>query len=104
MNLRKQDKVLQGIKSHRYNIVVATSVAEEGVDIPECQLVVCLNPPTTVKALVQMRGRARKKDSYFVVLCSSQREKEKLEDLQRQEQNMKWAAAQLTLENAAEQR
>ena len=103
MNLRKQDKVLQGIKSHRYNIVVATSVAEEGVDIPECQLVVSLNPPTTVKALVQMRGRARKKDSYFVVLCSSQREKEKLEDLKKQEQNMKWAAAQLTQQNAAEQ-
>ena len=103
MNLRKQDKVLQGIKSHRYNIVVATSVAEEGVDIPECQLVVSLNPPTTVKALVQMRGRARKKDSYFVVLCSSLREKEKLEDLKQQEQNMKWAAAQLTQQNATEQ-
>ena len=96
MNLRKQDRVLQGIKSHRYDIVVATSVAEEGVDIPECQLVVSLNPPTTVKALVQMRGRARKKDSYFVVLCSSLREKEKLEDLKQQELNMKWAAAQLT--------
>ncbi|KAL8618754.1 hypothetical protein ACOMHN_015164 [Nucella lapillus] len=96
MNLRKQDKVLQGIKSQRYDIIVATSVAEEGVDIPECQLVVCLNPPTTVKALVQMRGRARKKDSYFVVLCSSQREKEKLEDLQQQERNMKRAAARLT--------
>lgn len=100
MNLRKQDKVLQGIKSHRYNIVVATSVAEEGVDIPECQLVVCLNPPTTVKALVQMRGRARKKDSYFVVLCSSLREKEKLHELQQQELNMKWAAAELTRTNA----
>ncbi|KAK7491472.1 hypothetical protein BaRGS_00017301 [Batillaria attramentaria] len=99
MNLRKQDKVLQGIKSHKYKIVVATSVAEEGVDLPECQLVVCLNPPTTVKAMVQMRGRARKKDSYFVVLCSSQKEKEKLEDLKRQEDNMKWAADHLTHQN-----
>ena len=50
-----------------------------------------------------MRGRARKKDSYFVVLCSSLREKEKLEDLKQQEQNMKWAAAQLTQQNATEQ-
>lgn len=99
MNLRKQDRVLQGIRAHRYQIVVATSVAEEGVDIPECQLVVCLNPPTTLKAMVQMRGRARKKDSYFVVLCSSQREKEKLEGLQKQEYNMKWAAAQLAQQN-----
>ncbi|XP_076450755.1 uncharacterized protein LOC143286826 isoform X2 [Babylonia areolata] len=101
MNLRKQDKVLQGIKCHRYDIVVATSVAEEGVDIPECQLVVCLNPPTTVKALVQMRGRARQKDSYFVVLCSSQQEKQKLEELQKQELNMKRAAARLTQEHSA---
>lgn len=99
MNLRKQDKVLSGIRQRRYHIIIATSVAEEGIDIPECQLVVCLNPPTTVKALVQMRGRARKKDSYFVVLCSSEKEKDKLVSLQSQELNMKWAAAELAKES-----
>ena len=97
MNLRKQDKVLCGIKAGQYSIVVATSVAEEGLDIPVCQLVVTLNPPSTVKALVQMRGRARKKGSFFVVLCSSEYEKNRLLEMQKHELNMKWAATQLSM-------
>ena len=69
-------------------MIIATSVAEEGVDWPECELVVSLYPPSTLTALVQMRGRARKKNSKFVVLCSSQEEGQKIEDLKQRENNM----------------
>ena len=69
-------------------MIVATSVAEEGVDWPECELVVSLYPPSTLTALVQMRGRARKKNSKFVVLCSSEEERKYIEDLKRRENNM----------------
>ncbi|XP_071104399.1 uncharacterized protein [Haliotis cracherodii] len=92
MKVKQQKKVLDGVKSKKYNIIVATSVAEEGVDIPECELVVCMNPPNTVTTLVQMRGRARKKDSHFVILCKSSDEKDKIQNILRREQFMMKAA------------
>jgi len=88
MKVSHQKGVLDNIREHKYNIVVATSVAEEGIDIPECELVITLNPPSNVTALVQMRGRARKSESKFIVVCNSTKEKEDLEDLLKRERNM----------------
>lgn len=45
-------------------------------------------PPTTVTALIQMRGRARRKNSKFIVLCRSPEEEEKLTDIIEREENM----------------
>ena len=74
---------------------MATSVAEEGVDWPECELVISLYPPSTLTALVQMRGRARKKNSKFVVLCSHEGERQAVEDLKNRENNMMIASEML---------
>merc|ERR1712066_83092 len=49
--------------------MVATSVAEEGIDIQACSLVVRLDPPSTVIQMIQSRGRARYPGSQYVVLC-----------------------------------
>ncbi|XP_076471337.1 uncharacterized protein LOC143301150 [Babylonia areolata] len=97
MRVRQQGQTLQHIQSadRSRTIIVATSVAEEGIDIRECQLVVSVNVPTTVKAMVQMRGRTRRKDSFFVVLCTDLKERGKMEELQLQEENMLWAVDQL---------
>lgn len=92
MTVAQQKTVLENMKKKEYQIVVATSVAEEGIDIPECELVITFNPPSTVTALVQMRGRARKNNSKFVVLCNSSKEKDELEDLMTKEKNMMEAA------------
>jgi len=45
-------------------------------------------PPTTVTALIQMRGRARRKNSKFIVLCNSVDEENKLRDIMDREKNM----------------
>ena len=76
-------------------MIIATSVAEEGVDWPECELVVSMYPPSTLTALVQMRGRARKKNSKFVVLCSSDVERQNIEELKQKEKNMMIASEHL---------
>ncbi|CAC5376403.1 unnamed protein product [Mytilus coruscus] len=96
MKVSHQKVILDNIRQHKYNIVVATSVAEEGIDIPECELVITLNPPSNVTALVQMRGRARKNKSKFIVVCNNTKEREDMEDLLKREQNMMDAVKQLS--------
>ena len=67
---------------------MATSIAEEGVDIPECELVIQMDPPSSVKALVQIRGRARKKGSRFIALCRTEGQRVALENLMAHEKYM----------------
>ena len=50
------------------SILVATNVAEEGMDIPAANAVVHFDPVQTPVSLVQSRGRARQQDSSFVVM------------------------------------
>lgn len=42
---------------HNLKILIATSVAEEGLDICNTDLLICYQPPTTVLKYIQRRGR-----------------------------------------------
>lgn len=50
------------------NLLIATSVGEEGLDIQTCCLVVRFDLPETVASFIQSRGRARMTNSKYVVL------------------------------------
>jgi hypothetical protein len=50
------------------NLLVATSVGEEGLDIQTCCLVVRFDLPETVSSFIQSRGRARMTKSKYVFL------------------------------------
>ncbi|ORX70518.1 hypothetical protein DL89DRAFT_292180 [Linderina pennispora] len=52
----------------KVNLIFATQVAEEGVDVQPCNLVVRFEIPQTVTSLIQSRGRARKAGSQFYVM------------------------------------
>lgn len=99
MPVGAQERVLNDIREHKYQVIVATSVAEEGLDFPLCELVVQLNPPDTVRALVQIRGRARKKGSRFVAFCQTPEHKRSFDELREQEEHMIEAVKQLTTTN-----
>ena len=61
------EKVLDGLKTNRTNLLFATSVVEEGVDISSCSFVVAFDNIKSTKAYVQMKGRARQQHAKFFV-------------------------------------
>lgn len=49
-------------------VLVATSVAEEGLDIRQCNVVLRFDLAKTVLAYIQSRGRARKPGSDYILM------------------------------------
>lgn len=67
---RRQEEVLKRFRMHDCNVLVGTSVLEEGIDLPKCNLVVRWDAPTTYRSYVQCKGRARAAPAYHVILVS----------------------------------
>jgi Fanconi anemia group M protein len=61
MSQDEQMKTLKAFKEGVYNVLVATSVGEEGLDIPECGLVVFYEPAVSGIRYIQRRGRTGRK-------------------------------------------
>lgn len=64
----KTNTTLADFRTGVKNLIIATSVAEEGLDIQSCHLVVCCYVQKNKKSYVQMRGRARRKGSTYVLM------------------------------------
>ncbi|TQE05974.1 hypothetical protein C1H46_008398 [Malus baccata] len=67
----KQNEIVEEFRNGMVNIIVATSILEEGVDVQSCNLVVRFDPSSTVCSLIQSRGRARMQNSDYVLLVNS---------------------------------
>lgn len=65
-----QESTLDEFRQKVKNLIIATSVLEEGIDISACNLIVCFNDPTNLKSYIQRRGRARKEKSQFALMVS----------------------------------
>ncbi|MHA2064652.1 MAG: ERCC4 domain-containing protein, partial [Candidatus Thorarchaeota archaeon] len=65
---KKQVEVLEGFRNNEFNVLVATQVGEEGLDIPECNLVVFYDCVPSVVPYIQRRGRTGRKTPGRVVI------------------------------------
>lgn len=65
-------KNIEDFKRDKINVLIATSVIEEGLDVSTCNLVISINEVLNVKSFIQTKGRARQKNSKFVFLCAEE--------------------------------
>ncbi len=57
MRQKDQDAIIRSFRDNTYNVMVATSVAEEGLDIPSTDLVIFFEPVPSEIRSIQRRGR-----------------------------------------------
>lgn len=67
---RKQEEVLKKFRMHECNLLISTTVLEEGYDLPKCNLVVRFDQPATYRSYVHCKGRARAPNALHVIMVS----------------------------------
>ncbi|XP_078162667.1 dicer-like 4 isoform X3 [Carex rostrata] len=82
MSRQKMNAVTERFCNGEVNLLVATSVAEEGLDIQTCCLVVRFDLPESVASFIQSRGRARMMESKYIFLLEkgNQHDEKLIED------------------------
>lgn len=69
---KQQAEIIEKFRNGVYNVLIATSVAEEGLDIPSTELVVFYEPIPSEIRNIQRRGRtARKMPGKVVILLAT---------------------------------
>jgi ERCC4-related helicase len=71
MKQDEQAEVLESFRNSDFDVLVATSIAEEGLDIPEVDLVIFYEPISSEIRYIQRRGRAGRKTSGSVIILAT---------------------------------
>ncbi|MFZ0513164.1 MAG: helicase-related protein [Candidatus Nitrosopolaris sp.] len=71
MSQEEQSAVLELFRNGEFDVLVATSIAEEGLDIPEVDLVVFYEPIPSEIRYIQRRGRTGRKSSGCVIILAA---------------------------------
>lgn len=65
----QQEEVIANFRSGRVNLLVSTTVGEEGIDIPDCKFVIRYDVSGNEIASVQSRGRVRDREGQYEVVA-----------------------------------
>ncbi|ESS06419.1 MAG: ERCC4-like helicase [uncultured archaeon A07HB70] len=113
MTQTQQQETLDAFRAGEFDVLVSTSVAEEGLDVPEVDLVLFYEPVPTAIRSIQRKGRTgRQDDGRVVVLMASDTRdeayfwisKRREDEMAAELQTLKSAAADLTEELSGGQR
>ncbi|XP_011638358.1 LOW QUALITY PROTEIN: ATP-dependent DNA helicase MPH1 [Pogonomyrmex barbatus] len=77
---KQQIKALEDFRNNRVNVLISTSIGEEGLDVGEVDLIICFDVSQhSPIRLVQRMGRTgRKRDGHIIVLVTDGKEHENL--------------------------
>ncbi|KAK5639662.1 hypothetical protein RI129_012154 [Pyrocoelia pectoralis] len=67
-----QEEVLRKYRIHDCNIMVATSILEQGCDLPKCNLVIRFDIPKSFHSYVQSKARARAADAHYLIIVNEE--------------------------------
>ncbi len=113
MTQTQQQETLDAFRAGEFDVLVSTSVAEEGLDVPEVDLVLFYEPVPTAIRSIQRKGRTgRQDDGRVVVLMASDTRdeayfwisKRREDEMEAELQALKRAADDLTEELSGGQR
>ncbi|RME31528.1 DEAD/DEAH box helicase [Candidatus Woesearchaeota archaeon] len=76
MSQKEQRAILEGFRAGEFTCLIATSVAEEGLDIPKVDLVVFYEPVPSAIRTVQRRGRTGRLERGRVVMLVTDKTKD----------------------------
>jgi ERCC4-related helicase len=71
MNQDEQQRIIELFRKGEYKVLVATSVAEEGLDIPEVKLVIFYEPIPSAIRYIQRRGRTGRRNPGRVIILAA---------------------------------
>lgn len=99
---REQTMLLEDFKSGQYNVLVATQVGEEGLDIVECDEVIFYDTVPSAIRYIQRRGRTGRKGpgKATVLIAEGTRDEAYYWIAKRREQTMATALRQVLQENS----
>ncbi|MCX6774151.1 MAG: helicase-related protein [Candidatus Micrarchaeota archaeon] len=75
-NKQQQEQTLQDFRDSKFNILVASSIGEEGIDIPSTDAVIFYEPVPSEIRLIQRRGRTGRahKGEVFILITRGTRD------------------------------
>ncbi len=88
---RGQKTMLDDLRAGVKNLIIGTSVLEEGIDITACNTVICFDEPANLKSFIQRRGRARQAQSQYIIMVEANSNFTKTDKWEELEEAMKEA-------------
>lgn len=80
---KKQKEILDEFRNGLFNVLIATSVAEEGIDIPKVDFVIFYEPVPSAIRTIQRRGRTGRSDKGKIIVLVTKNTRD---------EGYKWAA------------
>lgn len=89
VSINEQSETLDDLKQGKKNLIISTSILEEGIDVTALNFVCCFEPPPNLKSFIQRRGRARQAKSKYIVMFPEDVRSTSINTWQKLEEEMK---------------